>query len=206
MTGVLSATPTYENAGNPDGSAESAEAVFVNRWAGLKVSKTVTGDMGDRDKPFDFAIEMKGPDGDPLTGSYPCTVNGGNESLIFYENGKAAFQLKHGQAMTVYGLPAGSTYTISEPNAQADGYTTKVTVGNETNAANEANGSLAADATVSVAFENSRGDVPATGVFLDVWPWALAAVLCAAAGAAFAYVAVRAKAERRAKGGKHGAR
>ncbi len=205
-TGLLSATPTYGNTGNPDGSTESAEAVFVNRWAGLKVAKTVTGSMGDRDKPFDFAIEMKGPDGDPLTGSYPCTVDGGNEPLIFDENGKVTFQLKHGQTMTIYGLPAGSTYTISEPNAQEDGYTTEVTVGNETDTANEANGSLVADATVSVVFENSRGDVPATGVFLDVWPWALAVVLCAAAGAALARVAVWARAERRVKGGKHVAR
>lgn len=206
-TGLLSATPTYDNTGNPDGSTESAEAVFVNRWAGLKVAKTVTGSMGDRDKPFDFAIEMKGPDGDPLTGSYPCTVDGGNKSLIFHENGKATFRLKHGQTMTVYGLPAGSTYTISEPNAQEDGYTTEVTAGSRTEEGSEATGSLPATGeTASVDFKNSKGNVPATGVFLDVWPWALAAVLCAAAGAALARVAVWARAERRVKGGKHVAR
>lgn len=210
-TGFLEANVSYDNSSNPGGSTESEQAVFVNRWGGLEIAKMVTGSMGDRDKLFDFAIEVKDSDGNGLTGSYPCAVtslDGSSSEIkaIEFTNGAAGFQLKHGQTMTVYGLPADAMFTLSEPNAQADGYTTTVTSGSNTVTGHETSGALSSDGKVSVTFENNKGGIPATGIFLDVWPWALAAVLFAALGTTLVFAAKWAQDERCVRRGKHVAR
>lgn len=184
-TGLLSAIPTYDNTGNPDGSTESAEAVFVNRWAGLKIIKQVTGDMGDRDKLFTFTITLQDKEGSPLTGTYPYTIGSTTGTLSLDNTGTTGFQLKHDQTITIYGLPAGSKYTISEPDAQADGYTTYVTVGNDKKKVFQTTGNLSDADTVEVIFENSRGNVPATGLRVEQLPWILAVVVIIIAGTFF---------------------
>lgn len=190
-TGILEATVSYSNAGAPSGSSDTTEAVFVNRWAGLKITKKVTGAMGDRDKQFDFTIKLTGADEQSLTGAYPYTVStaddgtpGTSKTLALDDEGTAQFELGHDQTITVFGLPSGTEFIVSEPNAEADGYTTTVAVGNASPTESyEASGNLSDEATVEVTFENSRSDVPATGIPFDIWPWALLAAFAAGTGA-----------------------
>lgn len=189
-TGILQATVSYSNAGAPSDSSVTTEAVFVNRWAGLEIAKKVTGAMGDRDKQFDFTIKLT-VHGQPLTGAYPCTVSTADDgtpeesaTLTLDNEGTAHFELGHDQTITVFGLPSGTEFMVSEPNAEADGYTTTVAVGNASPTKSyEAIGNLSDEATVEVTFENSRSDVPATGIPFDIWPWALLAAFAAGAGA-----------------------
>ena len=195
--GILSATVNYDNTGAAaSADAENTgKAAFTNAAASLTVSKTVTGDMGDRDKEFTFQITLKNAAGNALTGTYRyagATVAGvsgvtapANGTLTVNADGTATFGLKHGQSITIYGLPADSQYEILETDAQADGYTTNVTVNGGTPATAYSTGlkSLTGKGD-SVAFENSRDQVPVTGVLLDHWPWLMAAGVCLAGGAA----------------------
>lgn len=195
--GILSATVNYDNTGAPaSADAENTgKAAFTNAAASLTVSKTVTGDMGDRDKEFTFQITLKNAAGNALTGTYRyagATVAGvsgvtapANGTLTVNADGTATFGLKHGQSITIYGLPADSQYEILETDAQADGYTTNVTVNGGTPATAYSTGQQRLNGNGdNVAFENSRDQVPVTGVLLDHWPWLMAAGVCLAGGAA----------------------
>lgn len=201
-TGILQAVPSYNNTGALSDSTTTDEAVFTNLWAGLTVRKTVSGNMGDRDKEFEFQITLTDADGKALTGSYRYAIGTTTGTLTLDQNGGDTFQLKHGQSISIYGLPEGSTYEISEPGAKADGYTVRVTVGSSTQTADETQGTLS-DQTTTVAFENHKNQAPVTGIFLDRWPWLLTVGVVLAAGTALFFSARRTGKQRRAKGGKH---
>ena len=175
--GILTATVSYTNAGAPfaDDVAKEDKAAFTNAAASLTISKTVTGAMGDRDKPFDFQITVT-QDAKPVTGTFP--TSGGTITL---PNG--TFRLKHGESITIYGLPVGASYTISEPAAGEDGYTTKVTVGNGAPTTGyETTGTVENQVTM-IAFENHRETTTPTGIWLDTTPMILAVLVVFAAGA-----------------------
>ncbi len=174
---------TYTNAGAPfaDDEAEENKAAFTNAAASLTISKTVTGAMGDRDKPFDFQITVT-QDGTPVTGSFPIS-NG--KPITLDGQGKGTFQLKHGESIKIYGLPVGASYTISEPDAGKDGYTTKVATnnGNAVDAPDHSASGTVTDALQTVAFTNNRETGVNTGIWLDTTPMILAVLVVFAAGA-----------------------
>lgn len=80
----------------------------------LTVSKTVSGDAGDKAKEFHFTVALS----QKLTGTY---------GDMTFKDGKAEFTLKHGEIKTASGLPEGITYTVKEAEADQDGYKTSVT-------------------------------------------------------------------------------
>lgn len=205
-TGLLNAVTSYENTGAPSGFDIIDKAVFVNRWAGLKVSKEVTGNMGDREKPFDFTIKLTGADGKPVTGAYPYAINGSEpaDSLELDANGTGSFQLKHGQSISVFGLPAESEFVITETDAKDDGYTTTVSVGGaEPVSGYEVSGELTGESKVEVKFKNDRGNTPPTGIFLDSWPWMALAACAVVAGAVLILASRQARGANRKTGGAH---
>lgn len=81
----------------------------------LRVSKTVDGNGADKDKAFQFAVSLQ-KDGKPITGTYDLDDKSGTKSgtIVFDENGKSSFELKHNESIAVAGLPIGSEYTITE--------------------------------------------------------------------------------------------
>lgn len=182
-THILSAQADYDNIGalSQTDASETQKAAFTNLWANLTLNKTVTGDMGDRDYGFRFQITMQDSTGLPLSGSYRYTgsvlqgvtgVIAPTDGNLVFTDGVATIDLKHGQSITVFGLPAGSSYTITEPNAEAEGYTTKVTVnGGTPRTAYTVDGTLSQTDTVTIGFENSRNNIPVTGILLDSFPW-----------------------------------
>ena len=97
----------------------------------LTVSKMVVGNTMDQKQDFTFEVVLKNMDGTPLTGSYPYTggtisnitdvIAPENGTLILDQEGKAIFQLKHGQKITI-SLPVGTQFEVSEQ--RVDGYTT----------------------------------------------------------------------------------
>ena len=161
---VGDATPTEINttgeqtiiaAGNP-------QIVFTNtRDVGnLAVSKTVAGT--DWDGPFNFNLTLTNAAGLKLDGTY--TVNGieGMQSLVVTPGettddgtttGTASFQLKDGDAITIYGIPAGTAFIVTEqaptgePSYDALGYVTAAIV---------AQNNIEAGKTATVAFTNTR--------------------------------------------------
>ena len=103
-----------------DGQTSSAQ--FRNRKTplpdvgSLTISKTVTGG-GDRAKEFTFTVTLKDKAGAELTGSF--SYDGAKEGTI---SSGGTITLRHGQSVTITGLPVGTQYTVTE--AKADGYTT----------------------------------------------------------------------------------
>ena len=122
-----------------DGTVLNADTVLYGRWTAahgnLSVTKTVAGNNGDTSKAFNFTVTL----GD--TG-----INGTFGEMTF-TGGKAMFSLKHGESKTATNLPAGITYTVSEAEADKDGYTTTFA---------NASGSIVKDATVTAAFTNTK--------------------------------------------------
>ena len=122
-----------------NGTVLNTDTVLYGRWkaehGNLSVTKTVAGNNGDTSKAFNFTVTL----GD--TG-----INGTFGEMTF-TGGKAMFSLKHGESKTATNLPAGITYTVSEAEADKDGYTTTFV---------NASGSIVKDATVTAAFTNTK--------------------------------------------------
>ena len=155
----------------------------------LTVSKTVTGALGDRDKLFEFKLTLNDAAGKPINGSFSYTgastvdgVAAPADGTLNVTAGAAAFRLKHGQSITIAGLPPQCGYTVTEPNAETDGYDVSITVNDE--AAESAKGTLTADA--AVAFTNSREPATPTGILLDSAPMLALVGLSLAGGALLA--------------------
>ena len=122
-----------------NGTVLNTDTVLYGRWkaehGNLSVAKTVAGNNGDTSKAFNFTVTL----GD--TG-----INGTFGDMTFAD-GVATFVLKHGESKTAVGLPAGITYTVTEAEADKDGYiTTSV----------NASGSIIKDDTAAVTFTNTR--------------------------------------------------
>lgn len=92
-------------------------AAFLNARTiprgGLTVTKTVEGDAGDTGREWHFTVTLEDAG---IHGTY-----GG----MRFTNGVAKFALKHDQAVTATGLPAGTPYTVIETEAGQEGYITK---------------------------------------------------------------------------------
>ena len=129
------------------GDAENGFTVTNTKLPSLTVSKTVTGEMGDKTRDFTFTITLTGADDTPVSGTY---------SGVTFTNGTATVSLGDGDSLVLENLPLGSRYTVQETDG--DGYT--VTYNGEQT--EQASGTLNADASVAVV--NSRGEVPDTGI------------------------------------------
>lgn len=131
-------TSTGETGEIPAGT--TAAAAFVNTreddpFAGLRVLKTVSGTDGETGRAFHFTVTLAD---DSVNGTY------GDMEFV---NGAAQFTLRDGEVRMATGLPAGIGYTVTEEEANQDGYTTTVT-GNT--------GTLEAGVTAQAAFDNAR--------------------------------------------------
>ena len=129
------------------GDAENGFTVTNTKLPSLTVSKTVTGEMGDKTRDFTFTITLTGADDTPVSGTY---------SGVTFTNGTATVSLGDGDSLVLENLPLGSRYTVQETDG--DGYT--VTYNGEQT--EQASGTLNADASVAVV--HSRGEVPDTGI------------------------------------------
>lgn len=181
--------PQYDNS---DALTDADEAVndaaaFTNTGAyDLTIEKQVTGEMGDRDKLFEFAIRIV----DAPEETYPYTLTDASgtkkEGTIRVQNDEGSFQLSHGQRITIHGIPNGTTYTIAEPGAREDGYSVTPS-GSPTSADVEVftdgrcTGTL--DQPTTVTYTNQKATAVPTGIRLDTLPWLLT-LLCGLGGCA----------------------
>lgn len=83
----------------------------------LTIAKTVAGNAGDREKLFDFTLELEGA----AAIRYAYIGNGVPDGLI--ESGDT-ISLAHGQSIAITGLPHGAGYTVTEADYTGDKYTT----------------------------------------------------------------------------------
>ena len=136
----------------------TATAAFTNTksvYQRLTVEKTVEGADGDKEKAWEFTIELKNADGMALNGNFP--YKGGSiegvdqppdDTLTFDSAGKATIRLKHGQKITIEGIPVNATYTVTETEAGKDGYVTTPNV--------PISGKIEAGKDATASFTNSK--------------------------------------------------
>lgn len=89
------------------------EGITNVQQGGLRLTKTVTGTGGDREKAFSFTVKLDDP-----------AISGAYGDLLF-QNGEATVNLSDGESAEASGLPADVAYTVTENGAEADGYTVK---------------------------------------------------------------------------------
>lgn len=155
VTNVLTnnATGTITEDGNPTVTFKNTRNV-----GGLTVSKTVTGNDFDATKAFDITVTLTAPANVNLVGSY-TGAQSGSISVAATQTGATwteTFSLKNGESIEFTGRRRTTTYEVSEADYAADGYV-KTVSGAES-------GDIAADATATVAYTNTRdtGDLVIT--------------------------------------------
>jgi hypothetical protein len=150
----------------------------------LTLEKTVEGQNADTNKAFRFDIELKAGE-TALTGKVKVTssaiagVTAPDYTELEFKDGKATVNLKHGQKITLEGLPYNYTCKITEDSTVAAGYTIKSlfdagTQNTETTGTENASGATItvsgyADATVS--YVNTKTNIVPTGIRLDIMPY-----------------------------------
>ncbi|MBQ8312861.1 MAG: Cna B-type domain-containing protein [Clostridia bacterium] len=108
---------------DPENPVFVAVSDFPLRGA-LSLSKTVVASSEVTDT-FLFDIELTLETDDPIVGSYKATLNGAETENVTFtatETGaKATVELKDGETMSIIGLRAGVSYTVTEqPNSRYD--------------------------------------------------------------------------------------
>lgn len=186
----------FTNAFNRNGGSKDPDQDGdVSSKYALKVTKTTAKAKADDDTDFaytitfvpyagyvagsaiKFAPEADGVDDWTKTGDYTYT-----------------FSLKNGEALTLTGIPAGFTYTLTEAAAKNWAATAAVTSNSVAAAAagatNDFNKALTVNGTIGekhneAAFTNTYNDIPLTGVIINALPYALMVIVGVGALALF---------------------
>lgn len=89
----------------------------------LVVSKTVTGNSGEKNKSFTFNVTLLGAQAS-ITRDYTGTLAGSAHTFIFTNGACASFTLKDGEEAVIKDLPPRTAYKVTETTE--DGYVTYV--------------------------------------------------------------------------------
>ena len=140
----------YDGVRSPAADPEDAKSAvyeydFDNYKRGaLEVTKSVSGNRGDKSKDFHFTVTLSGTSSN---GEFKSEEFSGTYGDMTFTKGVATFTLKHGETKTALDLPAGLQYAVVEEEANKDGYTT-------TSSADS--GTINAGYKATAAFNNHR--------------------------------------------------
>ena len=151
---------------DPESTGEGKKDDFDNRYSAgeLEVHKDVEGIMGNKEKYFEFTVQLTGEEGKTYQDSYAITGGSydANPTSIKIKPGEtteATFYLKDDDTIHIENLPYGVEYKVSETPV-ADYVTTETgTEGEVDEAVEQAN------------FTNTKGGAVDAGVVLDSAPY-----------------------------------
>lgn len=151
---------------DPESTGEGKKDDFDNLYSAgkLEVHKDVEGIMGNKDKYFEFTVQLTGEEGKTYQDSYAITggsydANPDSIEIRPGETTEATFYLKDDDTIHIENLPYGVEYKVSETPV-ADYVTTKTgTEGEVDEAVEQAN------------FTNTKGGTVDAGVVLDSAPY-----------------------------------
>ena len=111
-------------------SSTTVTNFYTKNPGNLELTKKVAGDGADTTKEFEFTIELEAPSGKTLAKSYKYTKTGeeGEQTLTLNrtdDDTKAIvtdINLKADDIYTIIGLPAGTSYKITESDYSSEGY------------------------------------------------------------------------------------
>ena len=151
---------------DPESTGEGKKDDFDNLYSAgeLEVHKDVEGIMGNKEKYFEFRVQLTGEEGKTYQDSYAITggsydANPASIEIKPGETTEATFYLKDGDTIHIENLPYGVEYKVSETPV-ADYVTTETgTEGEVDEAVEQAN------------FTNTKGGTVDAGVVLDSAPY-----------------------------------
>lgn len=157
-----------------EGAGQNKSGSFDNIYQNntLTVKKTVEGNLGDKNRTFEFKVTFTAPENKTVKSTISYIVNSTSNTVTFTE-GKAevTLNLKHGDEVIFTNIPYGVGYTVTE--TPVDGYT--ITKSGET-------GTIGTTAATA-AFVNTREGEIDMGVTLESLPYVLALVIVAGGAA-----------------------
>ena len=151
---------------DPESTGEGKKDDFDNLYSAgeLEVHKDVEGIMGNKEKYFEFTVQLTGEEGKTYQDSYAITGGSydANPTSIKIKPGEtteATFYLKDDDTIHIENLPYGVEYKVSETPV-ADYVTTETGTEGEVDAAVE-----------QANFTNTKGGTVDAGVVLDSAPY-----------------------------------
>ena len=151
---------------DPESTGEGKKDDFDNFYSAgkLEVHKDVEGIMGNKDKYFEFRVQLTGEEGKTYQDSYAITggsydANPDSIKIRPGETTEATFYLKDDDTIHIENLPYGVEYKVSETPV-ADYVTTETGTEGEVDAAVE-----------QANFTNTKGGTVDAGVVLDSAPY-----------------------------------
>lgn len=157
------------------------EGSLLDGKSPLEITKTVTGDAGDKTKEFDFSLTLKkaATESAAVT-EYPAVItraDGTTENVTVQVDTAFTFKLKHGDNLSFKdSLPAGTRYTVAE--TAVTGYTTSAKVkengGTEETISNvTVTNKLVGDHENYARYTNDKSVTPPTGIIINNLPFIL---------------------------------
>ena len=154
-------------------NSDEKSAGYINELTqyDFEFSKTIAGNQGDKNKRFDFTLNITGAN----PGTYPVITNdvtGNPTSITVGANGTATgkYSLTNGSTVQVIGLNKGAVCTVTE---DAEGYTATHSLDNGTAVSGDSSGDVTLNSDHSVAFTNTREGIIPTGVIMAIAPFAI---------------------------------
>lgn len=151
---------------DPESTGEGKKDDFDNLYSAgeLEVHKDVEGIMGNKEKYFEFTVQLTGEEGKTYQDSYAITggsydANPASIKIKPGETTEATFYLKDDDTIHIENLPYGVEYKVSETPV-ADYVTTETGTEGEVDAAVE-----------QANFTNTKGGTVDAGVVLDSAPY-----------------------------------
>lgn len=151
---------------DPESTGEGKRDDFDNLYSAgeLEVHKDVEGIMGNKDKYFEFRVQLTGEEGKTYQDSYAITggsydANPASIEIRPGETTEATFYLKDDDTIHIENLPYGVEYKVSETPV-ADYVTTETGTEGEVD-----------EAVERASFTNTKGGTVDAGVVLDSAPY-----------------------------------
>ena len=135
---LLAAVSAYVDEEAEENKVASIAFVNTHGTGGLSLKKTVEGAAGETDREWEFTVTL-------------ADKNDKTYGDVWFDEGVAKIKLKHGQTVTINGIPAGMAYEVAEIDADKDGYTTTFT-GHQ--------GVIGKNTVIEVSCVNTREKVP----------------------------------------------
>lgn len=164
-------------------TASKADLTFTNDYGkvndtthSVTVTKKVEGSFANMSDTFSFTVSVSGATGEAYKVVY---TNDGVEHATSVNSGSTTTVDGIGDedTITIYGLSANDTYTVTENDGASQGYT--VSDSDSTTADGTVSGKATTDSSSATIINTKNASTP-TGIVMDVAPYALLVVIAAA--------------------------
>ena len=171
-----------EGSHNPNAAGKTDEFTNTYKSGTLKISKAVTGNMGDQTKLFDVTVTLEAPSGETVNSTITCSGGSyaGNTQTIaggWTGTKTVSIKVKHDDTVTFSNIPAGVTWEVEEANYTSEGYDAAI-YSTQTE-------SIAAGDVDTCTITNNKNATIDTGISMDSLPYIVIIALVAVAAAAF---------------------